>query len=50
MCLFMFMIFILIQYKFNIDINNDELYANIRREKKKIKNSNQGLLVTQHWD
>jgi hypothetical protein len=30
----MFMIFILIQYKFNIDINNDELYANIRREKK----------------
>jgi hypothetical protein len=32
----MFMIFILIQIKFDIDINNDELYENIRRKKKLI--------------
>jgi hypothetical protein len=35
----MFMIFILIQIKFYIDINNDELlkkYRNIRRENKKL--------------
>jgi len=44
MRLFMFMIFILIQCKFDIDINNDELYENIRR-KKKINYPNQGLLV-----
>jgi hypothetical protein len=38
MRLFMFMIFILIQIKFGIDINDDELYRkpyeNIRREEK----------------
>jgi hypothetical protein len=37
MCLFMSMIFILIQIKFDIDINNDELletmHGNIRRER-----------------
>jgi hypothetical protein len=36
MCLFMFMIFILIKNKFYIDINNDELlilYGNIIRKK-----------------
>jgi len=37
MCLFMSMIFILIQIKFDIDINNDELletiHWNIRRER-----------------
>jgi hypothetical protein len=37
MCLFMSMIFILIQIKFDIDMNNDELLetilGNIRRER-----------------
>jgi hypothetical protein len=40
MCIFMSMIFILIQIKFYIDINNDELletiYGNIRKEKKNL--------------
>jgi uncharacterized protein Veg len=40
MCIFMSMMFILIQIKFHIDINNGELleikYGNIRKEKKKL--------------
>ncbi len=41
MCIFMFIIFILIQIKFHIDINNDELLETItennrEREKKKV--------------
>jgi hypothetical protein len=41
------MIFILIQYKFDIEINNDELYENIKHKKrrKKINYPNHGLLV-----
>jgi len=40
MCFFMFIIFILIQIKFHIDINNDELLETItenNRERKKKK-------------
>jgi hypothetical protein len=39
MCIFMSMIFILIQIKFDIDINNDELLKTIREHKKR-KNNN----------
>ncbi len=35
MCVFMFMIFILSQIKFDIDINNDELLKTIWEHKKR---------------
>jgi RsiW-degrading membrane proteinase PrsW (M82 family) len=37
MCLFMFMLFILIQIKFNMDKSNDELLKNIQKHKKRKK-------------
>jgi hypothetical protein len=38
MCIFMSMIFILIQIKFDIDINNDELLQTMWEHKKKKNN------------
>jgi len=35
MCLFIFMRFLLIEIKFEVDINNDELLETISKDKKK---------------
>jgi hypothetical protein len=53
MCLFIFMRFLLIEIKFEVDINNDELLETISEDKEKreliITNSVKPKLVMSHY-